>query len=1329
MRKFSNLINENIEQAKAFLRRNNINFEDDYIFQVIKDRCIGKEGFIGWLTKIAHEDIKPTTNGWGPVVKQVEEILEKIEKNPNIIRLLDKPVTQQKNLESFIDDFERAKLKYKAKQIYNEFPRIQKNFLNINDKGVISILSKLYDDKNNKVFLRKISSYKSYEELKNGINKFLSGEVNTDFDKILNELEKINSPIIYADENRDLIISRVLTFEQCSIIGAKTSWCIKDNEYTFSSYVNPNLLALQYAIYLTDKDVTDDNRLIGATFNINGFKTAHNVTDQYINYNELQKILKERGFDIKKIEVTKDSIKKIGYDHVTVKLLRKLDIPEEEILKKKKVYYYKDLYEFEKDNIIKYNILDKLNNKNVSIEVLKDNGFCTKEIVEFRKMFKEKELEYFTEDEIKEYDLLNKTELSGEKLVKSDITNEEIIEKNTFSRVIKNTLPIIPLINKLGFDKKYIQENIEMLYPMFNEESKYLYDKYLKKDKIEKLTELQFGNHYADYNDIKKYSVYNTLFIMEWYNIKPSDFKLDELPNIIEKVSPWNIEYVYNPLKKLGYFENLDLLKIFNFFKKICGYSHTNDSETLIMYELFKLGYDTSQLVINYYLKKEDDGTYKRNSNGFYGGITEPIDVVYGYSNERTNRNKIKEMLENYPKEYEKIVYYDNINEFYKYTLAVSKFTWGNERYKPSMEEWLEKYAIPNIELDWNELVGRYRKKCLMGYIILMAYNNKIDDLYKMKGVDWGNDGNHRDWSEDTKLGNLEKIITNTHITNHSATFGIEPELDNDKRYKLYEWTINFVFPSIEKDKKGEFEQDIQLLYFLFDRIALNNFIEKTKKYNLLKKVIDILKPLFEYLLESVYSETFFYKEERFDRLLDLKYYINKVFGNYDKFTQEEWDDIMYLLYKKPHYTNETERYKKSNEIVDDILGSRNPSTKRGSVMGTRVVSERKVMDFYDFVIEKIQDDYFEKNPNFYLSKNKERIKKQKDENEERNKDSEDFGKKIKNVKIEDIGFEYNEQWKEYISMKPDFLINKYLVREGKPGEYFFSVSNGIRNEYDYKVYVAFINKLSKNENITITYIPRDIINTIFENIEGYYSVLYNDSEQDSLFLTKKLENYKTKIKELKNINYVKIIYTNYNIKGKVFTDYNSVIKTKVRNKLKNISYEDIYFTNKEKIYYIHFKDNELDKLAKSSKLVPYEFFTKEPYIKNKEYFGHLRNRYHIISGLGEEVKGIGLGYKIYKAFLKQVGYIISDEQTSTDARKIYYNLLKDDDIYHIIDRSGEHIGQDYSTDSEKILLIWKDYPKKEKLISIIRKNELNTKRKYKYDKELMKYVSNIKIK
>jgi len=342
MKKFTDLLNENIQQATAYLRTKNIVPEDDYLFQVIKDRFQGKEGYIGWFTKIAHEDIKPNTRNNGEVIKEVERIFKKIEENPQIIELLETPVTQQKSLEDFQDDYEKSVLKYKAKNIYNQFPRTQKNLIDITKKDTLSLLSKL-NDTDHKAFIRKISSYHTKDELLKGIERFLSGDTNAEFDSILDNLEKIGSPIVYADENRDLIIANILTSKQCDSIGSRTSWCIVGSSSTFNSYVNPDNAGIQYAIYLTDKSFSDDNRLIGATFNVNGFSTAHNVTDEYISQTDLKKILKDKGYDINKLMITKDALKDRNIDNFNIKSLIQVGFTFDEVMKKKKKFNYNDI--------------------------------------------------------------------------------------------------------------------------------------------------------------------------------------------------------------------------------------------------------------------------------------------------------------------------------------------------------------------------------------------------------------------------------------------------------------------------------------------------------------------------------------------------------------------------------------------------------------------------------------------------------------------------------------------------------------------------------------------------------------------------------------------------------------------------------------------------------------------------------------------------------------------------------------------------------------------------------------------------------------------------
>lgn len=65
-------------------------------------------------------------------------------------------------------------------------------------------------------------------------------------------------------------------------------------------------------------------------------------------------------------------------------------------------------------------------------------------------------------------------------------------------------------------------------------------------------------------------------------------------------------------------------------------------------------------------------------------------------------------------------------------------------------------------------------------------------------------------------------------------------------------------------------------------------------------------------------------------------------------------------------------------------------------------------------------------------------------------------------------------------------------------------------------------------------------------------------------------------------------------------------------------------------------------------------------------------HRLHTANGLDERLRGIGLGYKMYKAIINELGYARSSYfSTNKDSRKIWYHLIQDDDYYSIILNKG----------------------------------------------------------
>jgi len=387
------------------------------------------------------------------------------------------------------------------------------------------------------------------------------------------------------------------------------------------------------------------------------------------------------------------------------------------------------------------------------------------------------------------------------------------------------------------------------------------------------------------------------------------------------------------------------------------------------------------------------------------------------------------------------------------------------------------------------------------------------------------------------------------------------------------------------------------------------------------------------------------------------------------------------------------------------------------------------IKKFNKFIVEKVQPGWFDKNPDFYLSRNVKDINKDKEMDKEYEKSEEEYISKLKKISVNDIEFEkvskkhFGKLYVNYNIISPNFLnSDKFKLYNNRYG---LSIYN--QNEYHYKIYLAFIKykniwKYLRNKSIEFERVSKDVINPLFKELSEYYSLYYRDDYGPVLYLTKNKNDYTEKINLLKQEG-KKIIYYNSKVKGKELTDFETIEVSKIRNQLKNITIDDIYFDSDidnydRKFFNVRFKDKELDSKIKKYKLVNTDFFTQEKDTR-KVYFGHLKNRYHTRS-ISSEVKGIGLGYKIYKAFLKFNGYMVSDEQTSVDARKIYYNMLKDDDIYYVVDK-------DNKADSDKIMIMWKTYPKIKQLLRIVRTHELRNGRTYEYDKALLKDLKNIK--
>ena len=119
----------------------------------------------------------------------------------------------------------------------------------------------------------------------------------------------------------------------------------------------------------------------------------------------------------------------------------------------------------------------------------------------------------------------------------------------------------------------------------------------------------------------------------------------------------------------------------------------------------------------------------------------------------------------------------------------------------------------------------------------------------------------------------------------------------------------------------------------------------------------------------------------------------------------------------------------------------------------------------------------------------------------------------------------------------------------------------------------------------------------------------------------------------------------------------------------------------------------------------------------------------HFTHGIPTEFKGIGLGYHIYKEFIKFLGWAMGTYQGTDDSQKVWSKLLKDDDFYTSI-IGGYVIAIDKRYKSEKPIDIIS------KLVTLIYPYEINKdkikfnddfKRDFPQLKDLIETLSNTK--
>lgn len=218
--------------------------------------------------------------------------------------------------EEVIDKINQVNNDLSVNSLINRFPSEQKALAKdlIKNNGY-NILLQTSKKENIDTLLKKISRYKTKEELKNALRLFGKESIN-DKKEILDYVRS-NSSVNIVFQNENILIIRISKIEDVQKLGSNTSWCIL-RDAMWKSYTTNRY---QFILYNFDKDELDPDFKIGFTISKDySLYAAHNVLDNSYKV-QLGDIIQRNGIkytdlipqtDIEKMKVTEDTINKIN---------------------------------------------------------------------------------------------------------------------------------------------------------------------------------------------------------------------------------------------------------------------------------------------------------------------------------------------------------------------------------------------------------------------------------------------------------------------------------------------------------------------------------------------------------------------------------------------------------------------------------------------------------------------------------------------------------------------------------------------------------------------------------------------------------------------------------------------------------------------------------------------------------------------------------------------------------------------------------------------------------------------------------------------------------
>ena len=261
------LLLENIQQAKAILRKKGLNPDEEDGFEVIKTKLESVPNLIGFFTHLRYE--------MGEDIRVLTPLMDWIINNRNLVGQLPQNILQYDTAEDLDDDIKALGRKLLIKKFYNSLYRSMKERVN-----------KLEDDKRKEfdelslAFMelpedtRKLFTPLAYFEKNNisieqfieSLKSFIETEsVNQDKQAILDKLKKHEGKYKVAYDKDNVLAIQSNNKEVICDIGSQ-NWCIVYNPDSYAnSYYGPRTNNTQYVVFNFNLPSSADNSMFGVT--------------------------------------------------------------------------------------------------------------------------------------------------------------------------------------------------------------------------------------------------------------------------------------------------------------------------------------------------------------------------------------------------------------------------------------------------------------------------------------------------------------------------------------------------------------------------------------------------------------------------------------------------------------------------------------------------------------------------------------------------------------------------------------------------------------------------------------------------------------------------------------------------------------------------------------------------------------------------------------------------------------------------------------------------------------------------------------------------------